>query len=117
MAGLQEQLEIKFEQLKKGIDEYRSQLPTGWQVPQFRLPNATPASGGTLRPDARGESGDVGANHLGAVSIRSASAAEEHAMTQDSGSGETMPTWKGSGIVTPRKARPTKYSKKSKKEK
>lgn len=40
MAGLQEQLELKFDQLKKGIAEYRASLPAG-SIPKFTLPNAS----------------------------------------------------------------------------
>ncbi len=43
MAGLQEQLEIKYEQLKRGVEEYRAQLPEGWVVPTFKLPSSISA--------------------------------------------------------------------------
>lgn len=42
MAGLQEQLEIKYEQLKRGVEEYRSQLPPG-SIPTFKLPSSASA--------------------------------------------------------------------------
>jgi len=40
MAGLQEQLEIKYEQIKQGVEDYRSQLPADWVVPTFELPSS-----------------------------------------------------------------------------